>query len=707
MKQICLLILFGFCMTVFAQDITFDKNLTGWKKIGRKVASDGTIKTSPNYSLHLGSDSSVTRELKLDPECEYEISFNVRGEGIQSAMTKSGKKTAAYMIFRGNRRGKLIGEFESGTFDWKKRKGSFTCRDLGGVTDVTMALVMRGEGEVWFDDIKIEKKVSRPFFREAFTNDLKEVAVVPGGTYGFFDPGAPVKFVFMLNPWPDALQFKCKVKDESGKVILDQPMKALSKEFVIPGQVPGYYIAEFELYRKGSKIYRVQSAFVVNRPIAKRDPFFAGGYGAMSEMIDGLKRIGIGSIHLKFLAADRFRTAKAKFDFNMKRNHRKFIDSGDFHLSAVFQGMIKQKGGRPTIDKFKAGFPVAGEAYWDEFANLVEMYVTAHRGKISDYVIQCEIPSQAGHKDRNCGTLTEAMFNQMISTRIASRIIRRIDPKATVWFGGNNRLEHQNTTERIVAEDLVNEIDGLVIDAYTGDWILSPGHGNRVPETRLLEFYRLACNLSERLGLAKKRWIRNEEVGYAIRYGEAFDGEYAVLLAALTARTIILSKASTIQQLEIHTPIWYINQPRSDESTYMGTVWRPYWFNGKGRDTECAPMPGGAMYVTAASELAFVQKHEMIVANNLYACIFTRPDGKSLAAIWDVEKKRDFRISLPTETRLVNMYGREFRLPKGRAVLPVGPEPCYLTLSGNAAETAALIRAALKENTPGDKLGAE
>jgi len=704
MKKILLLALCGICLTVFPQEISFDENLSGWEKRGKNIASDPVIRTSRNYSLRLGSDSTVTRKLKLDPESEYEISFNIRGKGIRSGLTEDGKKTAAFMILRGNRRGNLQGSFETGTFDWKRKKSLFAC-DVLGTTEVTMALVMRGKGEVWFDDIRIVKLNSNTarsaqYFRQAFTRDLKAAAVVPGGTFGFFNPGEPVSFSFLLDPWPEGLQFKCLVKDESGNQVLSQPLKKVGKTFTIPGQVPGYYVAEFEFYLKNKKIHRVQSAFAVNRPILKRDPFFAGGFGAYKEFSEGLKRIGIGAVNMKITSAipGKKYTAEQLVELNMRRGHKHFIDSGDFVLSAVFSGTAVQKD-NPSKEKVKAGFPVSTDAYWNNFAEVAELYVKKNRGKIRNYVIQSEIPSQAGHKERNCGTFTEAMFNLMVSTRIVSRIVRRLDPKATVWFGGNNRMEYQNSTERIVAEDLVNDIDGLVIDGYTGNWYLAPGVGYRIPEEKLLEFYQLASNLSIQLKLPKGKWIRNEELGYAMRYGEPFDGKYAILQAALTARNLILSKAFPVELMEIHLPVRYLQKEPKNDERYMGLIWRPCWYQATVK-TQVVPLPGGAMYAAAASELAFAQCRDKIVSGSLYAYVFTKPDGKSLAVIWNTERKQDFHIDLPSQAKLVNMYGREFQLSKGKNVIQAGPEPCYLTLPAKAEKTAALMREAVKNNTP-------
>ena len=708
MKRLFVLCICFFFVTVAAQDLVFDKNLTGWVKKGKNIAADPAVRTSRHCSLRLNGYSSATRKLKLEKGCEYEISFNIRGKDIASDLNQFGVKTAAYAILRANKRARLLGRLENGTFDWKRTKARVSTLSFGGGTEITLALVLRGKGTVWFDDIKVMKvsagagdpEAHTQYFRHFYTSDIREASVIPEGIAGFFDPGEKVRFTFLLDPHPADLAFKCKVKDDTGKVVFEQPLKALQKELLLPGQVPGYYVAEFELYRQGKKVCRIQSAFVVNRAIAGRDPFFAGGFGAYFEMMKGLKRIGIGQINLKitsFLPGKKY-SAGEMVALNMRRGHRAFIESGDFQLSAVFTGTVVQKD-NPSAAKVKAGCPVSTDAYWDHYAAVAEQYIIQNRGKIRNDVIQSEIPSQAGHKERNCGTFTESMFNLMISSRIVSRLVRRLDPEAQVWFGGNNRMEFQNTTERIVAEDLAKDIDGLIIDAYTGNWYLAPGVGYRIPEEKLQEFIRMASSMSVRLGLANGKAVRNEELGYAIRYGEPFDGKYAILQAALSARNLILSKASSACMMEIHTPMRYLQKAPRNEDRYMGTVWRPGFFKGKGR-TRVVPLPGGAMYAAAASELAFASFREKIIGGSLYAVVFTKPGGKTVTAIWDTEGKRKMRIFLPCAARLVNMYGRETALPAGDAVLSVSPEPCYLTLSASPEKVIGLIRSAVLANTP-------
>ena len=704
MKKTVLLALCTLCTTVFSQEITIDRDLTNWKRIGKNVASDSSVTGTGKYSLRVGSDSQATRTLKLEMQSHYTITFNIRGKEIQSTMLKSGKKSAAYLILRGGKRANLLGGFENGTFDWKTKKVEFSPSQLG-TNEVTLAVVMRGKGTVWVDDVKFTKTVPE-YFQTAYSGDIKEIALLPGGVFGFYDPGQTVKFKLITRPVFQDLKFTFKVRNDLGKVVYEHGLKPVSGEFTVPGQEPGYYVAECELYRKGKKIYRIQSAFAVNRSITRRDPFFAIGFGAHAEALEGFKRIGVGSINLKVKTSipGRAITPQGMLDLNMNRwGHRKYIESDAFTLSAVFSGAAVQKH-HPSREKVKAGFPVTTDAYWDHYAKVVELYITQNKGKIRNYVIQSEIPSQAGHKERNCGTFTEAMFNHMVSTRIASRIIRRIDPAAVIWFGGNNRMEYQNTTERIVAEDLVKEIDGLVIDAYSGNWYLRPGAGYRMPEEKMLDFIKTASDMSVRLGLPQGKAIRNEELGYAMNYGEPYDGKYAHILASVLARSLILNKASNAIMMEIHVP-YVANstvqlRKNKNEDRYMAAVWRSCWIDGKGGRTQLVPLPGGAMYATVASELAFVKFSRKVVNGDFYAYIFTKPSGGTVAVLWNLRQDQSFRIKLPVDGKLVNMYGRETSLRAGMNDLALSMRPSYLSLPLDAAETARLIRSALQENMP-------
>ena len=57
MKKTVLLALCMLCTTVFSQEITIDRDLTNWKRIGKNVASDGSVTGTGKYSLRVGSDS--------------------------------------------------------------------------------------------------------------------------------------------------------------------------------------------------------------------------------------------------------------------------------------------------------------------------------------------------------------------------------------------------------------------------------------------------------------------------------------------------------------------------------------------------------------------------------------------------------------------------------------------------------------------------
>ena len=96
------------------------------------------------------------------------------------------------------------------------------------------------------------------------------------------------------------------------------------------------------------------------------------------------------------------------------------------------------------------------------------------------------------------GTWTEAMFNQLIITRLASRVARKIDPEIKIYFGGNNLQQYSNY-EKIVFGDLIKEVDGYYIDGYPGPWNMMLG-SYAFPEKSLRSFYEEASEMARFFG---------------------------------------------------------------------------------------------------------------------------------------------------------------------------------------------------------------
>lgn len=134
--------------------VKFDRYLQGWNLQGKKNI-DVDIKTKvKDCSVICRDDSGVTKEILLEPNSQYEISFYIKGENIQ------GNQGAGVLINAGKKWQRITSKpnnaFESGTFDWKKCVGVIDTEKLG-TNKITIYCLIRGTGTVWFDGLEIKK----------------------------------------------------------------------------------------------------------------------------------------------------------------------------------------------------------------------------------------------------------------------------------------------------------------------------------------------------------------------------------------------------------------------------------------------------------------------------------------------------------------------------------------------------------------------
>ena len=324
------------------------------------------------------------------------------------------------------------------------------------------------------------------------------------------------------------------------------------------------------------------------------------------------------------------------------------------------------------------------------------------KGKIREWNVGSEISSDASGQ-RFSGTWTEAMFNNMVITRIASRIAKQIDPEIKIYCGGNSGHECTYPYYDIVLKDLIKDIDGYFIDAYTGNWNMTLGSYS-IPEKALPRFYKESTELAAKY--CKDACIKNGETGYAIHYGAMLDRGIAVEQAALTARTIILTRAASVKCFELHMPASRDRKlgTAKDNDPCMTTIWKPVMYQKKFLDV---PLPGGAMYVTAARELAFAKFCKELTAGSNYACIFTRPDGKTVAAIWNIEAPLKLKIDLKNAAHLIDMVGSETALKTGSNALKSSPEPVYLVTEESPESISRAIVSAFDAAAPDVKFAAK
>ncbi len=692
-----------FCASAFAIELEITPDLKGWSRPGKGVSADASVKVSKTCSAKLSDGATLSRTVELKPNSSYTTSFYIRGEKIESGKSKNGTELGARIMLEGNKSWRRAvaneqGLPETGTFDWKCGRLEFSTAALKA-SKIKVHLSIQGKGTVWFDEIRIQEKESPAngqTFRKSYNSSVKHVLLIPQGTLGFFSPGEPVRFRLAAESASRNLEYSLKVRDGSGNTVHSVPRQNFKSEITIPGQKTGYYVVEAELYADGIKSQMIQGAFAVSRPFAERDPFFQMGFGVSPELYDGFKRVGAGGVSLKlhWNTPGKDRSPEFLLKYNLDR-YQKYLDSKDFRLSACIGASIPRSAVR-SEQELAEGRPVMNDRLLDSLQNFVKLFAEKTKGRIANWSVQQEIPSSAMMKHKYAGTWSEAMANQVIITRMVSRTVKKIDPAIRFGTGGNNMQNYTNTVERTVLSDLAADFDYYLIDAYTGNWNMTLGNYMK-PEAGLMSFLRESSALAESLG--KDRMIANDETGYAISYGDAFDGGMAREQAELTARTIIICRAGPVASFELHMPAlnWGITPDTPDSALCMTTIWKPVV---EGRTFHYVPLPGGAMYATAAHQLSFARFKKEIISSNgkIYAYLFTKPDGSTLAAVWNPAEAQKFRITLPAKTLLTDLYGAERELTAGQNEIVIGPAPVYLTLQAPGMEKA--MGEAVEANQP-------
>ena len=692
-----LLSFFAMVLTA-AEAIPLGEELSEWNVSDRsQVASDPENKVG-KASIRMENPEGKTlilrRVLELEPATRYNLTFYVKGKEI-----RGGNKLGACIRINGGKRWERITASpghapETGTFDWKKGSGIIDT-GLFSTGKINLELSLNCAGTVWFDELNIKKADGPSLLRlekedcfyQAHDSTVKEAAWVPLGVFGFFEPGEPVAYHFFIDGTAGSYEFTLSVKDDTGKTVFKQEKKPLAEEMNLPGQPCGYYSVECDIYADGQKAYTIQGGFAVSPVPGRRDPFFQFGSGVIPELHDGYKRVGCGSIQIKLAGATAAKdeeTVQRRINFLLGQ-YKPFLESGDFLLQG-YVGTGLAKTSVRTPEEIAEGYPLLDNERIRQYLNFIT--VMQEKLKVKEWFIGQETPSQA--LPRNTGTWSEAMANFVVLTRLASRRLKKLDPEIRVYAGGNNVLEKTEDIEPIQMGDILPDFDGYYIDAYTGNWDLAKG-GVLIPEIDLMKFYRKASALSVKLGKGKE--IVNNECGYSIPYRAPFDRGIAMEQARLTARSLILSKAASVVLFyQLYQPNCYNWTPNFFE-WHMATIWKSIPVNKK---YHRVPLPGGAMFATAASELAFVKAQAEIIDGSIYSCVFTKPDGAALVTLWNTEKQQPFRVQLPEGSRILNMYGRDIT---GQPLV-ISPDPVYITIRQDVSEVVSLMKNAVRDNAP-------
>ena len=685
--------------SVMAEDIAFDENLSGWQCSDRNAITADTDIRIGNRSIRLENRGekrvSAGRVLELDPDTLYDVTFYVKGKDIQSGPNQG----ARIGLNAGNHWERISAtpglKPDTGSFDWKLGRGVI---DTSRFPDsrIRLELNLIGTGTVWFDELKITKRAPATkkevlaSFHRSYSDAVRNAVLKPLGIFGFFEPDEPVKLQLLIDGTAKSYEYALSVKDDTGKVVFTQEKTAHTGGIVLPGQERGYYSAECDIYADGEKAYTIQGGFAVAPVPGKRDPFFQFGFGVYPEMHDGYKRVGCGSIALKL----RWTVPPEKYERNLNyllnAAYKPFLESGEFHLKADLSASILRSVAR-SPEESAAGYPLLNDQWIRQYLDFIA-YLQP-RLKIKDWFIGAETPSMARMEEKYAGTWSEAMSNFVILVRMGSRLLKKLDPEIKIYAGGNNVMECTDNIEPIEMGDIVKDFDFYYIDAYTGNWDLGKGKV-QIPEIDLMKFYRKTSALSVSLG--KGRYFVNNETGYCIPYGSPFDGEMARNQARMMARLLIITRAAPVLSCEIHMPCTRGPDPLvpvADSDRHMATIWKTVPF---GKDFYRVPMPGGAMYATAASELAFVKFEEEIIGGSIYSYVFTKPDGTALVTLWNIEKEQPFTMELPPDSTVLNMYGRDMT---GKPLV-ISPEPVYITMRQDASKAAKLMHEAVQANAP-------
>ena len=659
-----------------------------------RISSPAAVRFEPEGQVRLENSSRAWRILDLKPETKYELCFSVKGENIEA-----GKNLGARIVLNSGKKWIRITSLpknqpETGSFDWRQGKGIIDT-SLFPDSRISLELNLTGKGIVRFGALSIRKSSSAaaagknaPSFHKAHTDAIRSAALVPQGVFGFFAPGEAVKLALHIDGKAAKYEYTLNVKDDTGKTVFTQEKRPLSDAIGLPAQPRGYYVAESDLYADGKKAYTIQGGFAVAPLPGRRDPFFQFGYGVYPEMYDGYKRVGCGAITLKLPWVVAPEKIKRMNDYLLNTAYKRILESRDFELK-VHLGLSLPRKETRTAEELAAGYPLLNDRLIKQYLDLIaEMQP---RLNIKEWFLGQETPSNARMQWKYAGTWSEAMANFVVLTRLGSRLLKKLDPEIRIYAGGNNVLENTDDIERITMGDLVKDFDGYYIDAYTGNWNFTKG-SVEIPEVDLMNFYRKASELS--ISLGKGKHIFNNESGYCISYGAPFDGEMAREQARFTARSIIITKAAPVRCYELHMPCIRVSHLRNDSEPHMATIWKTIPF---GKKFHRIPLPGGAMYVTAATELAFAKFEAEIIGGSIYCYIFTKPDGSTLVTLWNIEKEQPFAVEFPVAaSRILNMYGRDLT---GKPLV-IGPDPLYITVKAPAAQVAEVMKRAVAANSP-------
>ena len=356
----------------------FSENLANWTVRQSEITSlDQKICVSAPSALRLDGTTFVSQPIDLELHTTYEISGYMKGEGI------SGDANAgARIILEGNQKWKRAvpndeGNAETGTFDWKFFRVTFTPSDLNSAR-IIVHCDLHGTGTAWFDDLQVVKKTLTPppdsaktaeSFRVPHNGGLGWVSFWALGERGFFPPCETLLFSLKVNDEGKNLRVEATLRDELGveraRTTHDSFATPGTIELAFPGGPQGYYIATAELYEGETLLYTIQAGAAVFPPAVERDPYYAFGFSAFPSLHDAYKYLGVGTINLKFQVPeiDKFNRDEAVEKFF--KEYKPFLENGAFRLCFTYPFAIRRNA--RTEEELAQGWPLLPDAvswYW-------------------------------------------------------------------------------------------------------------------------------------------------------------------------------------------------------------------------------------------------------------------------------------------------------------------------------------------------------
>ena len=140
-----------------AAELSFDSELKALKSWQKKMAFPDTgVSLAGKPAIRLQNKGSFGKNLELDPDAEYELTYYVKGKDVEP-----GAQKGTLVLIHGGKAWSRISASEgkkpdSGTFDWRKGKGIIDCKYFK-TSKIRIIPIIRGKGVAWYGKFELRK----------------------------------------------------------------------------------------------------------------------------------------------------------------------------------------------------------------------------------------------------------------------------------------------------------------------------------------------------------------------------------------------------------------------------------------------------------------------------------------------------------------------------------------------------------------------